>query len=224
MARQGSSARSGRVNRRHDRREERRSAIVAIAQRAFSEQGYGGTSMSAIAARMGGSKATLWAYFPSKKDLFAAALNAWIEESTPARRPDWSGDLRSVLICYCAEFMRAMLSPTAGTMFRLVAAEGRRFPELGREFYKRVPRRQHCVLAGLLEDEIRAGRLRASDSLRAAEQLHSLCICGLVMRHMCGPEPDATEVEIEREVVDAVDLFLNGYGVRPERGDPQKEH
>src|SRR3546814_15841215 len=103
MGRQGSWPRSGRVNRRHDKRGERRSAIVAIAQQAFSEQGFGGTSMSAIAARMGGSKATLWAYFPSKKDLFAAALTAWIDESTPVRRPDWSGDPRSVLICYCAE-------------------------------------------------------------------------------------------------------------------------
>src|SRR3546814_18635286 len=94
-----------------------------------------------------GSKATLWAYFPSKKDLFAAALTAWIEESTPVRRPDWSGDPRSVLICYCAEFMRAMLSPTAATLFRLMAAEGRRFPELGRAVLKCVPPRHHHWLA-----------------------------------------------------------------------------
>lgn len=215
MARNVSAVRSERDNRRQAKREERRSAIVAIAQRGFSEQGYGGTSMSAIAAQIGGSKATLWAYFPSKKDLFAAALAAWIEEIEPVGGPSPAGDLRNVLVRSCAEFMRLMRSPPADALLRLMAAEGRRFPELGREFYKRVLRRQQEVLAALLEAEIHAGRLRAPDSLRASEQLHTLCMWRLVVHRMCGLEPDASAVEIEREVVDAVDLFLNGYGVRP---------
>lgn len=214
MARQVSAATSRRAGRRQTRRAERQAAIVAIAQRTFSEWGYGGTSMSAIASQIGGSKATLWAYFPSKKDLFAAALAAWIEEIELVGRPRWSGDLRDVLVCYCAEFMRVMLSPPADTLFRLMAAEGRRFPELGRDFHKRVRRRQQKVLAALLEEEICAGRVRAPDSLRASEQLHNICMGRLVIRRMCGLELDASEVEIEREVVDAVDLFLNGYGVR----------
>lgn len=223
MARQTSAATSRRAGRRQTKRAERKTAIVAVAQRAFGERGYGGTSMSAIAAQIGGSKATLWAYFPSKKDLFAAALTAWIEEIKPVGRPSRAGDLRSVLVSNCAEFMRVMLSPPADALLRLMAAEGRRVPELGRDFYRRVLRRQQDVLAGLLEAEIRAGRLHASDNVRASEQLHSICVWRLVMRHMCGSEPGASAVEIEREVVDAVDLFLNGYGVRPARCDPQQE-
>ena len=34
------------------------------------ELGYERTSMSEIAARLGGSKATLYSYFPSKEELF----------------------------------------------------------------------------------------------------------------------------------------------------------
>ena len=49
----------------------------------FSERGYDGASMSAIVARAGGSKQTLYSYFSSKEELFiemmAHALNTHID-------------------------------------------------------------------------------------------------------------------------------------------------
>ena len=48
------------------RKEEKRQEIVRIAAKLFEELGYERTSMSTIAARDGGSKATLYGYFPSK--------------------------------------------------------------------------------------------------------------------------------------------------------------
>ena len=62
------------ANRAETRKEERRQAIVAVARSAFFRGGYGGTTMSAIAAELGGSKATLWAYFRHKEDLFDQML------------------------------------------------------------------------------------------------------------------------------------------------------
>src|SRR3546814_17024251 len=54
-----------------DRRTAQRSHILAIARRHFLARGYAATTMSAIAADGGGSKATLWNHFKSKDDLFA---------------------------------------------------------------------------------------------------------------------------------------------------------
>lgn len=50
----------------------RRIAILTVAGRTFLRQGYADASMDGIAAEVGGSKSTLYRYFPSKAALFAA--------------------------------------------------------------------------------------------------------------------------------------------------------
>ena len=60
------------------RTEEKRQEIVRIAAELFEQLGYERTSMSAIAASVGGSKATLYGYFASKEDLLRAVLAAEI--------------------------------------------------------------------------------------------------------------------------------------------------
>ena len=47
---------------------------MSVAREVFFEHGYSATSMSAIAARLGGSKGTLYNYFRSKEELFEAQL------------------------------------------------------------------------------------------------------------------------------------------------------
>ena len=55
--------------------EERRQAIIEVAREAFTAQGFENTSMAEIASRVGGSKATLYNYFSSKEELFAAVID-----------------------------------------------------------------------------------------------------------------------------------------------------
>ena len=54
--------------------EEKRLEILAIATEVFREKGYADASMNEIASRVGGSKSTLYNYFPSKEDLFVATM------------------------------------------------------------------------------------------------------------------------------------------------------
>jgi AcrR family transcriptional regulator len=58
-----------------------REDILRAAGELFFEKGYGGTSMSMIAARVGGSKGTLYNYFTSKKELFAAQVQVTCNSS-----------------------------------------------------------------------------------------------------------------------------------------------
>src|ERR1700749_2415778 len=53
-------------------RDARREAILEVAEEVFLEEGFGAASMSTIAARLGGSKGTLYNYFKSKDELFEA--------------------------------------------------------------------------------------------------------------------------------------------------------
>ena len=45
-----------------------------MSREVFFEQGYTAASMSTIAARLGGSKGTLYNYFKSKEELFEAQV------------------------------------------------------------------------------------------------------------------------------------------------------
>jgi AcrR family transcriptional regulator len=58
------------------RTEARRNAIVEAATELFKEMGYERASMNELAKRFGGSKATLYGYFPSKEELFVAVVEA----------------------------------------------------------------------------------------------------------------------------------------------------
>jgi len=204
---------------RDARKEERRACIVQAAQRHFMEHGFGGTTMSGIAAEIGGSKTTLWSYFASKEELFAAALDDWIERFKPTEKIEPGGDLRGKLVAYCNRFLHQMLAPQTETLFRLVIAEGVRFPELGRIFYERAPLRRHKCLAEFLQAEMESGRLRRADPLTASAQLHHLCFYRLFMHRMWGLEPDTSEAQITAECESAVDLFLDGLAPRSRSTD-----
>src|SRR5580704_19122188 len=49
-------------------------SILAAAQRTFLASGFGAASMDAIAREAGASKATVYAYFASKEELFGAVV------------------------------------------------------------------------------------------------------------------------------------------------------
>src|SRR3546814_7944549 len=50
-------------------------AFVGGARKWLLANGYAGTTMSSIASAVGGSKTTLWTYFPSKEALFEAVVD-----------------------------------------------------------------------------------------------------------------------------------------------------
>src|ERR1700743_809975 len=65
-------------------RDQRRELILDVAQGVFLEEGFANASMSVMAARLGGSKGTLYNYFKSKDELF----NAYVE-----RRCLWQDEI-----------------------------------------------------------------------------------------------------------------------------------
>lgn len=119
----------------------KREAIVEIATRAFLENGYAATSMSAIADTMGGSKATLWAHFSSKEDLFAAVVDGLVDSFSETVTETLTSQTFSLPALRRASirFLEALLRPTSVQFFRLVVAAGEPFPEVSEMFYSRGP-------------------------------------------------------------------------------------
>ncbi|UYY59200.1 TetR/AcrR family transcriptional regulator [Sphingomonas sp. S2-65] len=201
-------------SKREARKQDRRLAILCVAKRTFLENGYSGTSMSAIAAELGGSKATLWGYFPSKEDLFSAVLDeatrAYRQQLTDLLKP--SDDVRATLVEFARGFLTKITSPDALRLHRLVASEVGRAPEVGDIFYRRAPQRTRQLLTEFIAAAMAAGQLRDEDPADAARVMTALCTGGLHQRMLWGQDA-ATPERIETEAQRAVEVFLRAFGV-----------
>ena len=201
------------LGRREARRLDRRETILAVARRSFLEQGYAATTMSGIAAALGGSKATLWSYFPSKEALFEAVLDS----ATSAYRLEVStllhpcGDPERTLRAFCKSYLNKVTSPEAIALHRLVHAEAGRFPEMGAIFYERAPSTIHALLEGFVESAMERGLLRCDDPMRAAKVLTSLCVSGCYQQLLLGQLEAPTPELIAADADAAMDIFLRAY-------------
>lgn len=70
-----------RQERERRRRDENRHFIIEAAEKVFAGRGYTLATMDEIAAESGFSKATLYKYFKSKKDIFLEIINASLSEA-----------------------------------------------------------------------------------------------------------------------------------------------
>ena len=194
-------------------RDEKRETILQIAGQVFMEEGYAAASMSTIAARVGGSKGTLYNYFRSKAELFVAVIQHQCDLGQAEIFDVSNPDLRVYLRQLADRFVRLMLSDEVITMHRIVAAEAARFPEIGAALYESGPKRGKMRVAAYFERAIADGRLRPCDPVRAAEQAIELMLSGLYRRRLWNVGPPPTDEEIEANVEAGLDTFMRAYGV-----------
>jgi len=205
------------LSRREARREERREAILDVAARYFLEHGYAATTMSGIAAELGGSKATLWNYYASKELLFGDVLERatreFREQLSLALNPE--EDVAKALGAFCSRYLNRLTHPEGIALHRLVMAEVGRFPEIGRIFYERAPLGVHRLLAGFIEKAMARGDLRRADPLEAAQYLTALCMARSHLKLLTGVSPVIAGEQVEAEARAAMDVFLRAYAPVP---------
>ena len=195
--------------------ERRRQAILDVAKALFLAQGYAATSMSEIAARLGGSKGTLYNYFRSKEELFAAFMidtcqigaNAVFDPIVPP-----GPDLRAALVELGVNFLTFLLQPDTLAVHRLVVAECGRFPELGRIFYETGPKRGQENLAAFFAPLIAQGRLKAGDPLEVGHWFKDILLGDVYNRTLWGVLGPMSPEDMRRHVGRAVDVFLRAFG------------
>jgi TetR/AcrR family transcriptional repressor of mexJK operon len=203
------------LSRRDARKLDRRQAIIEAARHSFLEHGYAGTSMSALVKTLGGSKGTMWSYFPSKEALFGAV----IEHVSASFRAELAnvlttrGELETVLVAFCRTFMRKISSPESLETWRLVVAESGRFPEVGRIFYQQAARHTREGLTRFLAPHVAEGRLRQGRPDHMAERLIDLCV-GPQNRRLWGVEAHLAASAAE-DAAEIVQLFLRAYAPEP---------
>jgi AcrR family transcriptional regulator len=196
-------------------RDARRELILDVAQGVFLEEGFANASMSTIAARLGGSKGTLYNYFKSKDDLFNAYVERrclWQDEIFAAPLGDETPEetLRRIARAY----LKRVLTDFNLKNFRLISAEAERSPEIGRTFYDAGPRKGAERVAELLSGMQDDGHLDLDDPLDAAHQFLGLAQTRYFKARLCNAIPELSEKQIEDEARLAAHTFLRAFGTR----------
>src|SRR5450830_964795 len=196
--------------------EAKREAILAAASDVFLEAGFEGASMAEIAARIGGSKGTLYGYFSSKEELFVAAMH---EEASKQIEPVLSAlskevdNLQDALQTFGEKILEFLCSPSSIQTRRAVLAESGR-TDIGKHFHELGPKVGMQRVAEFLERQMKLGRLKTSDPLLAATQLAALLECETVLPLMLGLEETISKSRIKLSVGRALETFFAAYAVQ----------
>lgn len=196
-----------------DPRNARRAAFVAAGREEFFRQGFAGAVMSNVAARVGGSKTTLWTYFPSKEDLFVAVVDDIVETYGAALSVhlDLNERIETVLERFGAAMLKTILSEPILHLHRLVTGEAGRFPQLGTVFYERGAKRGKAKLSLSIANAMEKDELRKGDPDLATRQFTEMCKSGCFQQSLLGMTDQATPEAIALDISESVTMFMRGW-------------
>jgi TetR/AcrR family transcriptional regulator, mexJK operon transcriptional repressor len=186
--------------------------ILEVATELFLTEGYGSTTIEAVAVSAGISKRTFYHRFDNKAALFAAVVHRIIQQVRPPPEvPLLEGtNLHEILRRFAGLILRAALQPRAIALHRLVTGESARFPNLLRAVYDEGWAQAATTLIGdLLARELHDTRLSVALRTFAAGQFVDMVIT-LPQRRAAGLGPPLTPKELDDWADSAVRLFLDG--------------
>ena len=194
--------------------ESKRQAILKGAAEIFSGRWGSNALPCRISVRgSGGSKATLYNYFPSKEKLFFEVMYQATELElgaiTAALNPD-TDDLKQELLHFGERLVPALYSPEAIAIRRLAIAE-LGHSNIGKVVFEGSTVPIEKQVAEFLSKAMKRGVLRTADPKTAAVHLLSLLESELLQRVLLGVMASVKLEAVKGAVRRAVEVFLTGY-------------
>ncbi|MGD8399078.1 MAG: TetR/AcrR family transcriptional regulator [Anaerolineae bacterium] len=196
--------------------------ILEAAARLFAENGYARTTTRALAEAAGVNEVTLFRHFGSKGNLFAAVVETYAAPGLSAALAiEVTGDLRRDLEAMGTQVLDLLLE--RGDAMRLMLCEAEHFPEV-RQVLAQNPRHLRQMLAGYLQRQIDAGRVRPLHVEAAAQAFWGMFFAYSISVWLLD-EPVEPELDAHALVAAFVDVFVRGIaaggggspaGARPE--------
>lgn len=192
------------------RGQRRKAKILAAATQLFLKVGYGEASIDAIVEKSGGSKATLYSFYPTKADLFRAVVDSIVtsHEGPELRSLD---NVRDTLVAFAEHRLRVVFSRRHRALMRLIIAERARFPDIARMYYEQGPLHGHNLLRDYFETLISQGLIDIRSADEASEFFRGMLMHQRYIDQLFldAPVPPAEEVSVRARHV--VDRFLDAY-------------
>jgi len=198
------------------RTETRRNAILLAAVELFKEKGYERASMNELARRLGGSKATLYGYFPSKEAMFVAVVKTVATGHLSEAVAEISGDavdrasLEGLLTRFGERMMMVLTNDTSAlAVYRMVVGEAGH-SVVGQLFHESGPAQLNEAVAALMAHAMERGEIRRADPKVLAAHFTALVMAETSSRlYQIDPAPMALD-DIRLMVRRAVETFLLG--------------
>ena len=195
--------------------EQRRERIVRLAAPLFLKKGYDNVSIDEIIGVVGGSKATIYAWFGGKEGLFEAVVRQKCQDVTLGIDIDAKGSLETQLTHIGESFLHLVLSPPILEFHRLMVSIGRTFPQAGRLFFESGPVSAYSIVAVWIARRQQDGAIAGDED---PYRLAVLFLDMLIGEHQLGwltSVPRAARREkIDETVRIAVKVFLRGCAAR----------
>jgi TetR/AcrR family transcriptional regulator, mexJK operon transcriptional repressor len=191
--------------------------ILAAARQLFLDHGFDSITMEMVARQAAVSKATLYAHFSSKEELFTAVT---VAEANRVTDEVWqivpdSNDVAAVLRRVAEKFVDIFLSEQTMFLQRAVIGVVPRFPAIGERIFDSGPKVLNERLARFLAGAHDRGLLNVPNATLAAVQFLSVVRGDLEIRGLLLPAAPPSRAEIEDQIEAGIDLFLTFYS-RPE--------
>jgi len=185
--------------------------ILEAATELFLKVGYEQTSIDAILLKSGGSKSTLYAYFPTKQELFRSVIDTVVDNSDLGTALDITLNARLVLTEFAVSRQRIVLSERHRAVLGLVIAERDRFPDLAQIYWERGPQRSGRQLITYLE-ALRNREVLAIDNAEEAAEF----FIGMLFQRWLKPlyyvrQPAPTEALLRARAERVVARFWAAY-------------
>lgn len=164
--------------------------ILEAALALFVEKGFAATRLDDVAERAGLSKAAIYLYFKDKE----ALLEGVIRQTVSANVGTMEGLARAHqgkvadLIPAILDFMAGRVEDTPmPSIAKLVIAESRAYPEIGRFYLKEVIGRGIPLFEGLIARGVAQGEFRAVDPALTVRSLVGPMLLGIVWKTVFEP-------------------------------------
>lgn len=202
----------------------KRDQILGGAREVFLASGFDGASMGEIARQAGVSKGTLYVYFESKEDLFAALVTEECKRTAEACFDlDPDAPAEDTLRELGRRYIEAMLEPSHVSTIRMVIGVAEKLPDIGRAYLQAGPEAGVGRLSEWLKAKMERGELAMEDVELAAWQFILGCHAKLVMPMIFGDASRPDAAVVDRLVDHTVRTFMSAFARRRRQTDPSPQ-
>lgn len=187
--------------------------LLSAATRVFLRDGYGAASIDRVASEAGVSTRTIYERYKNKADLLGAVIArlvdrdmasgfapAALDRVTPSQALTTMGRVIAGRVC----------DPESAALFRILATESQRYPELAAKMRVSAKARIDNAIAEYFRRQNAQGTMRLADPDRAAVVFLQMICAELHECLLFGPPAELASLDFDAHVIHVVGLFLNG--------------
>jgi AcrR family transcriptional regulator len=199
---------------------DRTATLISAATRLFLREGYALTSIDKVASEAGVSTRTIYGRFKNKADLLAAVITQLVDRdmATVFATPDLDRlEPREALTVIARTITGRACDPDSVALFRIVATEAQRFPELAEKMREGTKGRMENAIANYLRGQVRRGTLALAEPDRAAA-LFVQMTCAELQECLLFRSADAMgKLDLTSHLHHVIEIFLFGALPRADR-------